>query len=199
MRTLPHTNPDLKFVPVYYHDIIYEHYRERFTLLSEVKEHLLKLNGWQTIEFLKKLIANAVSAKYLDCTKAMVFIIGNLDEAYQMTRNFDPDISADEFHEESLKISLPDIKNALKERFRSEQISRPGNNHIIYPALDSKSFFRIIDIELQKINNEMIAEFGIKLTFHESIRQIIYDEGVCPTQGTRPLFSTIHREAGSFT
>jgi len=186
------TNPDLNFVPSYYYDILFEQYREKFTLQIEVKEYLMTLGGWQTIEFLKKVITTAVAPKYLDCTKAMVFIIGNLDEAYQMTTNFDTDISADEFHEESLKISLPDIKNALKERFRSEQIARLGNNHIIYPALDSTSFYKIIDLELEKANKEMISEFGIRLTYDNSIREIIYNEGVYPTQGTRPLFSTIH-------
>jgi hypothetical protein len=191
-RAMPAMNPDMKFVPSYYHEIIFEVYGEEFTLMQEVKEHLLKLNGWQTVEFLKKVISHAVAAKYLDCTKALVFIIGNLDEAFRMTTNFDTDISADEFHEESLKISLPDIKNALKERFRSEQIARLGNNHIIYPALDSGSFHKIIERELEKASREMVSEFGIRLSFDRSVKEIIYSEGVYPTQGTRPLFSTIH-------
>lgn len=185
-------NDDPNFVPVYYFEIIYDLARNIFTLQSKVKQKLLTLNGLETIDFLRKVIKHVLAAKYLDCTKALVFIISNLDEAYKMTDNYDTDISADEFHEEFLKISLPEIKDALKERFSSEQIARLGNNHIIYLALDSKSYFQIIDLELEKLNQEMVSKFGVELLFEDSVRQIIYNEGVYPTQNTKQLLSTIH-------
>jgi len=190
-------NDEMLFVPGYYQEVIYELARDRFSLQTEVRDILLSLNGFETINFLRKVMKQALAAKYLDCSKALVFIIGNLDEAYKMTENFDTDISADEFHEESLKISLPEIKDALKVRFRSEQIARLGNNHIIYPALDSKSYYKIIDNELGNLKKEMMIKFGVKLCFDASLREVIYEEGVYPTQGTRPLLSTIHNIVSS--
>lgn len=184
---------ELHFVPVEFHINIFELYREHFALLSEVKQHLTTMSGWQTLDFLRKVILHAMETKYLDCTRSLIFIVGNLDEAYKMTHNFDTDISADDFHEQSLKITLPKIKAALKKRFRSEQIARLGNNHIIYPALDEKSFFKLIELELQKTKSEANSQFAINLDFDDSVNQLLYSEGVYPTQGTRPLFSTIHQ------
>lgn len=185
-------NPEQLFIPEDYHEIIYELYRDHFGLFSEVKDELKKMNGRETLVFLKKVIQHAMATKYMDCTKSLIFIVGNLDEAYQMTHNFDTDISADDFHEQSLRITLPKIKSALKKRFRSEQISRLGNNHIIYPAFDKKNYEKLILLELQKIKDEVSAEFGIQLDFDETVTELLYNEGVYPTQGTRPLFSSIH-------
>ena len=184
---------ELFFVPEEFHESIYDLYRDKLNIFSDVRDELKKMDGRQTIEFIRKVLIYAMAAKYLDCTKSLIFIVGNLDEAYQMTRNFDTDISADEFHEQSLRITLPKIKSALKKRFRSEQISRLGNNHIIYPAFDKKTFEKLILLELQKTKDETASKFGIHLEFTESLTRLIYNEGVYPTQGTRPLFSSIHQ------
>jgi hypothetical protein len=184
---------DIFFVPEEFHDIIFELYSDYFSLTSEVATELKAMNGPQTIKFLKEVILHSMATKYLDCSQSLIFIVGNLDEAYKMAHNFDIDISANEFHEQSLKITLPQIKSALKVRFRSEQIARLGNNHIIYPALDEKSYCRLIELELQKVKKEVHSQFGINLEFDESVHQLLYREGVYPTQGTRPLFSSIHQ------
>ncbi len=185
--------PDLFFVPEGFHGIIFELYEDYFTLASEVATKLKGMNGPQTIKFLREVIMHSMSTKYLDCSQSLIFIVGNLDEAYNMAHNFDIDISANEFHEQSLKITLPQIKSALKVRFRSEQIARLGNNHIIYPALDEQSYSRLIELELQKVKKEVGSQFGINLEFDKSVNKLLYSEGVYPTQGTRPLFSSIHQ------
>ena len=191
-RSVP-DNSEILFVPKRFHSLIYELYRDKFGVYSDVSDKLKQMDGLQTLVFIREVITHAMSAKYLDCTKSLIFIVGNLDEAYQMTRNFDTDISADEFHEQSLLITLPKIKSALKKRFRSEQISRLGNNHIIYPAFDKKTFEKLILLELQKTKDETASKFGVQLEFTEAVTRLIYNEGVYPTQGTRPLFSSIHQ------
>ena len=185
--------PELFFIPEEFHMTIFELYDDYFTLASEVTTELKGMNGAQTLKFLKEVILHSMATKYLDCSQSLIFIVGNLDEAYKMAHNFDTDISANEFHEQSLKITLPQIKSALKIRFRSEQIARLGNNHIIYPALDEKSYYRLIELELLKVKKEVGSQFRINLEFDESVSQLLYREGVYPTQGTRPLFSSIHQ------
>ena len=155
-------------------------------------EKFLTMNGYETIDFLKDVYKHCLKPKVVDCSKALIFVIGNLDEVYTMAKNFNPDINADEFNELSLKITLPDVKNALLRRFRSEQISRLGNNHIIYPSFKEKDFYAIIDIELNKIRDEVKKLYNIDVNFNENIAKLIYKEGVFPTQGCRPVFSTIY-------
>jgi hypothetical protein len=75
-------------------------------------------------DLVHKGMRNRSALKELDLSKALIFIVGNLDEAYGMSRSMNPDISADELHASTLKINITNIKSALKQRFRAEQIAR---------------------------------------------------------------------------
>jgi cell division protease FtsH len=161
------------------------------TLKQDVENELLALNGPETIEFLFKIFRSAKRPSIKNFSKSLIVILGNIDEAYTMSGNYTTEISADDFHERSLKITIPQMKDALRMRFRDEQIARLGNSHIIYPALSKQAFFDIIQIELKKINDKMINQFGITMTFDQTVKEILYKEGVYPTQGARPLLTTI--------
>lgn len=173
-------------------EIIYDHCSDRFAHKIEVKDYLLQLNETETLAFLEKVQLHVESRKVLDCSKALIFILGNLDEAYGFSSVINPDIDADEFHFHSKKINLLHIKGALQKRFRNEQIARLGNNHLIYPALSKSTFQRIIQVELNKIAEGICKQQGVSIVFDNSINKLLYAEGVNPTQGTRPLFSTIY-------
>ena len=181
------------FVSESNYDIIFDLAKEKFNSPFDVEVELMKLNGSKTLDFLDSILSYAKSPKTVDCSKSLIFVLGNLDEAYTMSRDFNPDMDADEFHKESLKINIPIIKKALKKRFRNEQIARLGNTHIIYPAFSKKSFKAIIALELEKITKKVEDHQNTKLQFDDTIHDLIFAEGVYPTQGTRPLFTTIHQ------
>ncbi len=164
-----------------------------YLMKSDLRDKLVEMDGDQTIDFLIYLYKATLKPKTVDCTKSLVFVMGNLDEVYTMSRNFNPDMSANEFHRQSREITITEVKQALLNRFRSEQIARLGNNHIIYPAFDEKSFYGIIRLELDKVKKKVNDIYGISLTFDSLTEKLIYDEGVYPTQGTRPLFTTVHQ------
>lgn len=132
---------------------------------------------------------NAV--KQLDLSKSLIFVLGNLDEAYYMSHSLNPDISADELHEATCKINIAHIKNALKERFRNEQIARLGNNHVIYKSFTNQNFRDIISQKLDVLKIYIKEKFGFDIEFDKTVIDIVYAEGVFPAQGTRPVFTTI--------
>ena len=188
------TNPDedVLVIPESYYSDILSYTKNKYSTERELQEKLKTMDGNETIKFLQEVLDLSLSPRVIDCSKSLIFVIGNLDDAYQMSANFNPDISADEFHESSLEINISHIKSALKNRFRSEQIARLGNSHIIYPAFSTETFYKIIDLELNKIITKVYDSQNIKLVFDKTIKEIIYKEGVYPTQGARPLFTTIH-------
>ena len=188
---------DVSFIPMFYHDMIYKLAKDKFQNMYEVSEFLGSMNGHDTVEFLTGIYEQSKHPKIVDCTKSFIFILGNLDEAYTMSHNFNPDMDADEFHAQSLTITVPAIKKALRGRFRSEQIARLGNTHIIYPAFSKDTFMRIIELELEKISARFLERNGIGLNFDSSIHNLIFKEGVYPAQGTRPVYSTIGRIVSS--
>lgn len=130
--------------------------------------------------------------------KLLIFISGNLDEAFHMADEVeDVERDADIYHEMSKRITILHIKDALAKKFKPEQIARFGNNHVIYPCLDRKSYYKIIQMNCQKILDRVKEEHGIIVTLDNEIYDTIYRNGVFPTQGVRPAISTVFNVLGS--
>ena len=186
---------DILFVEEKMYSRIIEYAGEELylNLNTDVQNALLKMNGDETIHFLNKVLKIGKRPTVKNFSKAMIFILGNLDEAYTMGSNFSADINADEFYRQSLEITVPKIKNSLKERFRDEQIARFGNIHIIYPALSKFAYQSIINKELNKISSKLFLQTDLTFLFDSSVNELIYKEGVYPTQGVRPIFTTINQ------
>ena len=141
--------------------------------------------------FVKEGMHKRPATKTLDLSHAVIFVLGNLDEAYTMSCNMNPDISADEFYDATSKITIAEIKKALRKRFRPEQIARLGNNHIIYRSFNNSQFRLLIRRELERIADFVMKQFGWKISFDDSVVDIVYAEGVFPSQGTRPVLTTV--------
>jgi hypothetical protein len=130
--------------------------------------------------------------------KLLIFISGNLDEAFQMAEDVeDSESDADIMHELSKRVNIVQIKLALSKKFKPEQIARFGNNHIIYPCLDKKTYQTIIKMNCQKILDRIENKHNIKIKLSQDIYDIIYRNGVFPTQGVRPAISTVFNLLGS--
>ena len=129
-----------------------------------------------------------------DYSKLLVFVCGNLDEMYHETaqRVEDCDTDADIFHRLTRKLSLIDVKKALAERFKPEQIARLGNEHVIYPSLSKATYQRLIGQMCDRYVSDIATESGVQLVLHDNVLQALYANSVFPTQGTRPLYSAVH-------
>jgi cell division protease FtsH len=122
----------------------------------------------------------------------LIIISGNLDEAFQMAeRTSEADVDADIFHSFTQKITVVDVKNALTMKFRPEQVARFGNIHLIYTSLRKKDFEQLIEREVERVIKDAKAQLGIELTVEPSIHKLIYQNGVFPVQGVRPVFSSV--------
>ena len=161
-----------------------------------LKESLGEIMQWDSTKK-EKIILEALEDEDIcseaDYTKLLIFICGNLDDAYQMSQNTsDADMDADVLHEFSKKITVIDIKASLSRRFRAEQIARFGNVHVIYPALSRDSYEKIIIKTSMELLEDFKREVGMDITIDESVRVAIYNNGVYPSQGVRPVFTTIN-------
>ena len=124
--------------------------------------------------------------------KTLIIISGNLDEAYSMANETgETDINADIFRAYTEKITIVDIKNALSRKFKPEQVARFGNIHLIYKSLRKVDFEQLIVQELLSIVKKNKEHFGVDVEITENLNQLIYQNGVFPVQGVRPVFSSI--------
>jgi len=194
MKRIADTEKDSKkmlFVPQKYITIMFSNRQKEFICIDDLLIKLKTIDVVETIRFVNQTIDIMLMPKIYNFSKSLIFIIGNLDEVYAMNDQTDPDLDADLFCEDSKKITLIDVKKALAKRFRQEQISRLGNNHIIYPTLDSEAYAKIIDLNLNIIAKNIKDKFDVAFTFDNSVKSILYHESVFPAQGVRPVLTTI--------
>lgn len=151
-------------------------------------------NAIQWKDFFNDIYDRMKRGKNRDFHNSIIFVIGNLDEAFcGLAKEVNPEMSADTVNEITSKVNIVDIKNGLQKRFRNEQIARLGNTHIIYPSLTTASYKAIIEKHLNIYVSRFKENYpNVDLVFDDSTKQCIYDEGVFPSQGVRPLFSTIN-------
>ncbi|MHA1469275.1 MAG: hypothetical protein ACTSSP_01795 [Candidatus Asgardarchaeia archaeon] len=161
----------------------------------KLKETVLEIMRWDSrkrLTLLKNSLEQISLFEGESFSKLLIFISGNLDEAYYMAdRNADADIDADIFHERSKNIKVTNIKDALGKRFKPEQIARFGNTHIIYPSLSKKNYRKIIRNNIRKTIVAIQKQHNIKISFDKTVYEFIYRNGVYPSQGVRPVLSTI--------
>lgn len=159
---------------------------------SDMYHKLTSMNASEICDLFSDVYEISQKGYELKFNDSIIFVIANLDEAYDVAFNVNPDMSPDQFYNITKKISIVDIKKALQKRFRNEQIARLGNIHVIYPSFNSKSFKKIIDLNLDAYRKTVKELCGMDVEFDRSLKKVIFDEAVYPTHGTRPIFSTIH-------
>lgn len=165
--------------------------------MLNLKESVEEIMTWQ-FEKVQSVLTEALHNHHhqaydgADFSKLLIFISGNLDEAFPMTKAVaNVEVNADDYYYRTLEISLLDIKKALSRRFRAEQVARLGNCHVIYPSLNTNAYKEIIRRKLVEIATKIQDKCNIKVEIDDSVCEFIYRNGVVPAQGVRPLFSTI--------
>ncbi len=170
---------------------LHEFTQHEFPVRSQFKDFLLQMDGPELFAFCKKVAQKSLTSAHLDFSRSLIFVIGNLDEGFAMSAGVSTDQDADLLHLESKKISFDRIKQALRNRFRMEEIARLGNIHLIYPSLSSDVYRTFINRELVEIGQRFEEIFPCNIQFSDRVKATLFEEGVVPNQGFRPLRSTI--------
>jgi SpoVK/Ycf46/Vps4 family AAA+-type ATPase len=169
---------------------------QEFKKSLKLKEPLQEVMAWTPAQLQARMLEFKASsdAWETDYSRLLVIVSGNLDEMYQgmASRVEDCDTDADIFHAMTKKLSIIDVKKALNERFKPEQIARLGNNHVIYPSLSQATYERLIRNACSNYVREVQASSGLEFVLDDSVYAGIYANAVFPAQGTRPLFSSVH-------
>jgi cell division protease FtsH len=191
-KTKAPVDPVVKVERTYHTPVYLARQVKRLFKLSESMEEIMKWNDAKIFELYNTFSNNSQIYEGESYKKMFIIISGNLDEAYKMADDVSSsDLDADYYHEFSKRLSIIDIKTALQKRFRPEQIARFGNSHVLYPSLSKKNYRNIIIKKCEQINQLLFDSKGISIIYDNSVYDLMYNNGVFPTQGVRPLLSTI--------
>ncbi len=155
-------------------------------------EELTQLTYAQAVELMKNVRRTKRIYEPIDCSRCLIVISGNLDEAFTMaTAGAEADIDADIFAAFTDKITVVDIKRALVRRFKPEQVARFGNIHLIYSSLRRCDFEVLIRREIGRVIDSTQRTTGVTVSVGDAVAELIYRNGVFPVQGVRPVFSSV--------
>jgi hypothetical protein len=164
--------------------------------LLKLPQSLAEIMQWSPhdVEQALKQFQRTQASWETDYTRLLVMVCGNLDEMYHQTaqRVHDCDTDADVFHQLTKDLSIIDVKKALRRRFRPEQIARLGNLHVVYPSLSKATYRALIQKTCDAMLDAVDTQTGVRFELSAEVLDEIYANAVFPTQGTRPLFSSIH-------
>lgn len=162
--------------------------------LKKSEFELIQMGDFELNTYIKEHIDKneQIILQGADYSKSLIFVCGNLDNAYSMARSVsDADSDADILHEYSKRISIIDIKQCLGLMFKPEQIARLGNSHIIYPCLNRNNYTELIYRNLNLYLDIISKKSGVSITYSDNLVDRIYSNYVYPSQGVRPLYSSI--------
>lgn len=161
------------------------------TAFSVYQELIKKQTAAEMVDlFEAELRALMVPIRH-DLRRSLVIVAGNLDDAFQMAGDLDADSDADVMKAQSAQIGLSEIKRALQERYKPEQIARLGNRHLIYPAFGRSEYQEIIRRRVAQVLEDYVPFSGFAMAADTTLLDLVYSEGVAPAQGVRPVLSTI--------
>lgn len=125
-----------------------------------------------------------------DAKNALVFVIGNLDKAFQVEQ-FNEESSPDLLHQKSLQTTISSIHNNLYELFRKEWVARLGSEHLIMPCLTEAGYRQFLRNQLEELRLQIMQKGDLELHFEASIEELLYREGVHAVLGIRMLQQAI--------
>jgi hypothetical protein len=168
----------------------------------KLDEPLMEIMAWTPEHIQERLRAFRESGQQrweTDYSRLLIFVCGNLDEMYEdlATSVDDCDSDADTFHALTGRLSVIDVKKALNQRFKPEQVARLGNEHVVYPSLSRCAYEQLIEQGCARYARETAARCGLQFELAASVREQIYANAVFPAQGTRPVFSSLHAILGT--
>ena len=165
----------------------------RHTLgLTEPVEHLQGRTHDEVLAMLEAARADRRLVEPVDCSRFLVIVSGNLDEAFLMANaTGEADIDADIFAAHTARVGMVDIKQALRRRFTPEQVARFGNVHVIYRSLRRLDFQQLVAREIERLTDAAYRSFGVRVTVTPAVHDLVYRNGVFPVQGVRPVLSSV--------
>lgn len=172
---------------------VWEAHRLKRVLGCDVELGMLaRLTHLEALQALRDARDSQRLLEPLDLRRSLIIVSGNLDEAFTMAgAAAEADVDADLFAAFTEQVTVVDIKAALLERFKPEQVARFGNTHLIYRSLRRSDFEELIRREIDRVATATSQTFGVDVEVDASVARLIYRNGVFPVQGVRPVFSSV--------
>lgn len=161
--------------------------------LTAFREQLEKLDGQGIVRMLRDLVDSCIAPAPLDASKALVIVLGNLDELYASGRDPMPELDPEVLLRRHERIGTTGVHEALCNLFRIEQVARLGTDHIVFPPMGGAAVRSLVENEAEALLARLSDACGIALSVTPALLARIEQQATIAVLGARPVVAAVHR------
>ena len=161
--------------------------------MLQLEYELEQLDGPATLAWVEALLARMRTPPLLDGSKALVLVLGNLDELYVGGKEPWPEMDPDVLLRRHRQLGTAGVHQALLELFRVEQVGRLGTDHIVFPPMGRETVVLLLRRETDALAERLGAGCGIRLTVGNALLAHLQAEATIAVLGARPLIEAVQR------
>ncbi len=161
--------------------------------LSELQHKLGTLDGPGILNWLVEVSQLGRGPTIVDASKALVIVLGNLDELYATGREPLAELDPDVLLKRHRDIGTGGVHNALLKLFRIEQVARMGADHVVFPPIGTDTVNAMVHTESLSLAAAISNQCGKKITVDDALVHAIRDSSTIAVMGARPVVSAVHR------
>lgn len=175
---------------------VWDHLRDQFTQpisLLEFQRQLEQLDGEGVHALLRALVTSCINPEPVDGSKALILVLGNLDELYSSGRVPLPELDPEVLLSRHRDLSTTSIQQSLMGMFRVEQVARMGTDHVVFPPMGRSAVEATVAAETEVITSRLSEHGGLRLRTTKALRDRIQRTSTIAVLGARPVVAAVHR------
>ena len=181
------------FVPDRALEWLGQSFGDRTLSRKEIRQQLSACDGPGTIDLFDEWVAACSRMHVVDGSKALVIVLGNLDELYVMGKELWPELDPDVLVHRHRKLTATGIQPALCSMFRIEQVGRLGADNILFPPLGREEAERVARQQVDRMTEGIRKRMGTTVNVSDGICARLCRSAAMPVLGARPLVAAVQR------
>ena len=161
--------------------------------ISAFQERLEQLDQAGVLDLLKGILHSRMAPVPLDASKALVIVLGNLDELYTSGKEPWPELDPDVLRHRHRDLDTAGVHQALLELFRLEQVARLGTDHVVFPPMSAVTVNTLMHQQVEELVAVLGGGMGITIEVGEELIARIREKATIAVLGARPLVNAVQQ------
>ena len=161
--------------------------------MEAFRERLEQLDHAGVLDLINAVLHKRMAPAPLNASKALVIVLGNLDELYTSGKEPWPELDPDVLRHRHRDLDTEGVQQALLELFRLEQVARLGTDHVVFPPMSAATVTALVDQQVEQLAATLGSGLGIELVVGSKLISRLRDKSSIAILGARPLINAVHR------
>lgn len=159
--------------------------------LAEIEERLATMDGQAVLRWLEELRTEGQRTRVVDASKALIILLGNLDELYVMEKEPLAELDPDVLIHRHRDIGRAGVQQALLKLFRIEQVARLGTTHVVFPPIGGTTIQRMVHKEAHDLAERLSVHCDVEVTVGSELLEHIARCTPIAVMGARPVVQAV--------